>query len=917
MLLAGLVAAAPALADNAPPTKTYPANTVAQVNSMNGGSDIEFAFPADKKLVGREPVANVNAPMIKGRRALYPGALPNDPPAWNLRGAPPDACCDVNAVCTLVPAGTCTGTVIPGNVCAPNPCPATWCDGNGNCTLTTASTPPAGSLYGLAGTTCTPNPCANSLACCAPDGTCAVVANYNIDCIWLGFGVVFDGTCSVNPCVAPACAGIAAANCQQTGAPLALTGGLPLGLTGASSDAVLVGLLPFNVADNFVAGVTGPVTQICWYGYFGAGGSFASVPAAAAMTFRIRYYNEVGGVSGGRPGTLISEFNVGGATPTVGTTFAAPDVAQDSTTYLYSNFLAFGFEANHPAVNLTAGQCYWVEIVHTTPGILAANRFRWISADAATDSYWIQKAGAVDPITNPFGFADILVSKDRSFCLGSALGNVLTGCPRLAPPANANCATATTITPGFIATNAQTISGGTLAAPFCGANLVSSPQVWYRVVGNGFTMTASTCGPNTAFDTIINIYCSTVVGTTAQQCGTGNTALFCVADNDTGPVSCVGATDSDPSQVSWPTTAGRTYFILVSGFQVDSGFFDFSLTSDAVAVNAPDCVSDRCPPQNNVGLNLEVDACGVDTEIECQNTFALGQTSAGTMYNLGLLRDVDDWALVPALPANTWVTVTIEAEFPMLHQGATGICPAGTFGVLTLDDGTGYGEIVSYKPCGPKTFTALTADGVVNIVVTTTDFGGLPCTDGNNDYRFTVTLAPTGACCILNTACFVTAPSACAIQLGVYSGDNSVCGPSPCAGACCAADGSCTFVSAAVCTTGNFSEAVACSPNPCPAPVTGSCCCGSNCSITTAAACPTGPGTNSAFNLGGVCTPFSLTVPCCRGDYNKSGGAPSVQDIFDFLSGYFSASPCANTNDVGGVSVQDIFDFLSAYFGGC
>ncbi|MCC6321064.1 MAG: hypothetical protein IT438_06455, partial [Phycisphaerales bacterium] len=81
---------------------------------------------------------------------------------------------------------------------------------------------------------------------------------------------------------------------------------------------------------------------------------------------------------------------------------------------------------------------------------------------------------------------------------------------------------------------------------------------------------------------------------------------------------------------------------------------------------------------------------------------------------------------------------------------------------------------------------------------------------------------------------------------------------------------------------------------------------------------------------GTACTPFSLTSPCCRGNFNKSvagPGAPggiSVQDIFDFLTGYFSNDACANTNDSAagpgapnGVSVQDIFDFLSAYFGGC
>ncbi|MCC6321259.1 MAG: hypothetical protein IT438_07475 [Phycisphaerales bacterium] len=115
--------------------------------------------------------------------------------------------------------------------------------------------------------------------------------------------------------------------------------------------------------------------------------------------------------------------------------------------------------------------------------------------------------------------------------------------------------------------------------------------------------------------------------------------------------------------------------------------------------------------------------------------------------------------------------------------------------------------------------------------------------------------------------------------------------------------------------------------SPCAA-VSGACCCGSSCSVTTATACV---GTNRTFSGSGtVCTPFSLTAPCCRANFNKSDAGPgapagvSVQDIFDFLTGYFTSDPCANTNDSeagpgapNGVSVQDIFDFLSAYFGGC
>jgi hypothetical protein len=55
----------------------------------------------------------------------------------------------------------------------------------------------------------------------------------------------------------------------------------------------------------------------------------------------------------------------------------------------------------------------------------------------------------------------------------------------------------------------------------------------------------------------------------------------------------------------------------------------------------------------------------------------------------------------------------------------------------------------------------------------------------------------------------------------------------------------------------------------------------------------------------------------CRADFNCSGGAPTVQDIFDFLAAYFAADPAADFNSAGGITVQDIFDYLAAYFTGC
>lgn len=56
--------------------------------------------------------------------------------------------------------------------------------------------------------------------------------------------------------------------------------------------------------------------------------------------------------------------------------------------------------------------------------------------------------------------------------------------------------------------------------------------------------------------------------------------------------------------------------------------------------------------------------------------------------------------------------------------------------------------------------------------------------------------------------------------------------------------------------------------------------------------------------------------PVCPADYNGVGGV-TVQDIFDFLSDWFSNVPRADFNGAGGITVQDVFDFLTAWFAGC
>lgn len=58
----------------------------------------------------------------------------------------------------------------------------------------------------------------------------------------------------------------------------------------------------------------------------------------------------------------------------------------------------------------------------------------------------------------------------------------------------------------------------------------------------------------------------------------------------------------------------------------------------------------------------------------------------------------------------------------------------------------------------------------------------------------------------------------------------------------------------------------------------------------------------------------TLVLTPCPGDFNRDGQT-SVQDLFDFLSGYFQGAGDFNLS--GATSVQDIFDFLAAWFSGC
>ncbi|MHC4413828.1 MAG: nidogen-like domain-containing protein [Planctomycetota bacterium] len=132
-------------------------------------------------------------------------------------------------------------------------------------------------------------------------------------------------------------------------------------------------------------------------------------------------------------------------------------------------------------------------------------------------------------------------------------------------------------------------------APFCGTG-ITSPGVWYTVIGTGTTMTAKTCGPLFDYDTKISVYCG--------PCDD----LVCIDGNDD---NCPDGASGLLSTVQWCSQAGALYRILVHGFGGQSGDFQLFLSENGVP-----CTADvECLPQGACCFPDET--CLVTTEAGC------------------------------------------------------------------------------------------------------------------------------------------------------------------------------------------------------------------------------------------------------------------------------------------------------------
>jgi hypothetical protein len=94
---------------------------------------------------------------------------------------------------------------------------------------------------------------------------------------------------------------------------------------------------------------------------------------------------------------------------------------------------------------------------------------------------------------------------------------------------------------------------------------VGSRGLWHRVVGDGTSFTASLC--NSSYDTKIHVFCG--------DCGN----LLCGVGNDD---EC-----GLQSEVSFATSPGKEYLVLVDGFGSDAGSYMLAVISNGILIQPP------------------------------------------------------------------------------------------------------------------------------------------------------------------------------------------------------------------------------------------------------------------------------------------------------------------------------------------
>ena len=680
------------------------------------------------------------------------------------------------------------------------------------------------------------------------------------------------------------------------------------GTTTALAASAPTGGTEFALADNFSITSQITITGGCFQGVYNG----TPLPTATTEVFQITFLADNGGV----PGAAVA------GPLTVGTGQSDGTTLRSSTGFSSFFFTTTGrtwtFTLGTP-VTLNPG-CYWIQIQNRTA---TTNRWFWLlknnGRSATIADRFLQlrnvSAGQAYALDTQTFEADTVWALTLQAGSGT-IQRTQPACSALPDQANRTCAGAVTLPlNGSVSAgnNVRDIPLTQALPPSCIDRQADTRGVFFKVVGDGSTVTVSTCDSNTSFDTVLMAYCTQ---NDADPCAG---PLVCLAANDVAGVppgttnTCGSAqAGADASELSFATVAGKTYIVYLCGFLGDGGTYGVFATSNGVPSGAVACAGlTPCRIDIPAGATAESDACGVaGTNAACSTipTLAMGGTATGSAFATGT-RDIDFWKINTGVGAQ-WIQVTVRSEFPALllfartcpTTGANAPALSAQLLVNACEDApetNGEGQPIRfYVPAG----------GNVWVGIAPFDFNGLPC-DGlrrGNRYWFKVEPAVTGVCCVQGTFCTATVstngvnlttdPSEgqdCLSLNGTYLGDGTVCDtanpPMPCdgsggppvtavVGSCCASDGGCTMTVSTACPSG-FNAGGSCAPGACPVLVSRCCSITSGtCVVRTAADCAAAGGVSLA---GAVCTPNSCAQQASGRCCSASTGGCVVSAAFE------------------------------------
>lgn len=305
---------------------------------------------------------------------------------------------------------------------------------------------------------------------------------------------------------------------------------------------------------------------------------------------------------------------------------------------------------------------------------------------------------------------------------------------------------------------------------FCGSTSVTAPGVWYTVVGTGLDITASLC-TGTTYDSKLFVY--------EGGCGT----LVCVDGNDD---DC-----GLQSSVTFTSTFGTTYHILVSGFDGNTGPFELTidcdrpvndLCADAISVECGDVILD-----SNVGATESGVSCNASS------------TGGGVWYSIvGTGDDITATTCSPNTTFDTEIVIFDACGDPCLtNNDDDSACPTddvqstvtwtSTFGQTYfinvagwITGGDNFGDfelsITCARPVNDECADAIALDCGESVVGTTfgaSDIGNsaaLDCGEISGDVGVWYTVEGTGGVIELSTCGPVTDASGTNAFMAVYDG---------------------------------------------------------------------------------------------------------------------------------------------------